>query len=303
MTASRFVAATAVALSITLCSASTAHAADEFGALQVPAAAQDFTVGALKLTALQDMQFVLPNDGKVVGMNAGPEAVAGVLKGASLPTDRVSLSVSALLVRTGKRVVLIDSGLGATMKGGLAASLAKAGVKPEQVTDVLITHAHFDHVGGTLGADGKPAFPNATIRMTAAEWAWMQERKDTAALAKSIAAKVQTFEPGKPVAPGITPVVLAGHTPGHVGYELASNGKRLLDIGDLAHHSVVSLGHPEWRIQFDNDPATAEKTRRAELTTLAKDGEWVFSPHFPYPGVGRVVTSGDGFAWQPGLPK
>lgn len=302
MPAFRFVAATAVALSFAL-TASAVEAAEEFGALKVPAAAQDFAVGALKLTALQDMKFVMPNDGKVVGMNAGPEAVAAALKGASLPTDRVSLSVSALLFRTGNRVVLIDSGLGAKMNGGLAASLEQAGVKPEQVTDVLITHAHFDHVGGALGADGKPAFPNATIRMTAAEWAWMQERKDTADLAKAIAAKVQTFEPSKPVAPGITPVGLAGHTPGHVGYEIASNGRRLLDIGDLAHHSVVSLGHPEWRIQFDNDPATAEKTRRAELTKLAKNGEWVFSPHFPYPGVGRIVKSGDGFAWRAGLPK
>jgi glyoxylase-like metal-dependent hydrolase (beta-lactamase superfamily II) len=285
------------------CVPALAIAADDFGIVDVPATATEFRIGALRLTALQDAKFVVPNDGKTFGMNVGPEAVSGALQKASMPTDRVPLSVSALLVRTGDRVVLIDSGLGAKMKGAVAASLAKAGVTPEQITDVLITHAHFDHVGGLVGADGALAFPNATIRMTRAEWAWMQQREDVAAIAKAIASKVQAFEPGQPVAPGITPVVLPGHTPGHVGYEIASKGRRLLDIGDLAHSSVISLGHPDWRVLFDNDAPTAEKTRRDELTRLSRNSEWVFSPHFPYPGVGRIVATRDGFRWKAGLPK
>jgi glyoxylase-like metal-dependent hydrolase (beta-lactamase superfamily II) len=262
-------------------------------------AAHPFTVGALKLVALHDAQIVLPNDAKTFGVDAGIPAVTELLRASGAPTDRITVSVSALLVHTGRRVVLIDSGLGSKNKGGLTASLAEVGVSPKAVTDVLITHSHGDHIGGVLNADSQLAFPKATIRMASAEWASLQ-KNGPADLVKAIAAHVKTFEPGAKIAPGITSVALDGHTPGHVGYEVSSKGSRLLDIGDLAHSSIISLAKPEWTMGFDKDATLAKKTRQSTLLRLANDQELVFAPHFPYPGVGYVVSAGDGFAWKAG---
>jgi len=269
-----------------------------FGPAAVTPAAHSFNIGKLKLTALHDAQFVFPNDGKTFGVDSTPAAVGEVLRSANAPTDRITLSVNSLLVRTGRRVLLIDTGIGAK---ALIASLGEAGVSPKAVTDVLITHSHGDHIGGLLDENGHLAFPKATIRMSSAEWAWMQ-KNGPAEVVKATSAHVRTFEPGAQIAPGVTSVALGGHTPGHCGYEISSGDSHLLDIGDVAHSSIVSLEKPEWTVQFDNDSALAKTTRRAILTRLAKDQELVYAPHFPYPGVGHIVADGSGFAWKPAMP-
>jgi glyoxylase-like metal-dependent hydrolase (beta-lactamase superfamily II) len=280
-----------------------AAGADEgFGPVAIAPASQSFKVGKLQLTALHDAQFVAHNDAKVFGVDAGPAAVGELLKGKGLPDDRITLSVNVLLVRTGHRVILLDSGLGPKGHGALLASLKDAGVSPEAVTDVVITHTHGDHVGGLVGEGGALEFPKAVIRMAAAEWAWMKGQQAAADLVKAIGPRVETFTPGKAIAPGVTPVALDGHTPGHVGYEIVSGRQRLLDIGDLAHSSVVSLQKPEWTMGFDADPVVAKATRKATLARVAKDQELVFAPHFPFPGVGHVATDGSAFSWKPGTP-
>jgi glyoxylase-like metal-dependent hydrolase (beta-lactamase superfamily II) len=278
-----------------------ARAADTFGPASAPPAAISFRVGAIELTALHDAQYVVANDGKTFGGDVSPTAVGDVLRTAGAPTDRITLSVNALLVHTGRRVLLIDTGLGERVHGALLASLGEAGVSPKAVTDVLITHSHGDHIGGLVDANGHLAFPKATIRMASAEWAWMQ-KQGPAEVVKAISTHVRTFEPGVRVAPGITSVALEGHTPGHVGYEIVSGDSRLLDIGDVAHSSIVSLEKPQWTVQFDNDSALAKSTRRATLARLAQDQELVYAPHFPFPGVGHIVADGDGFAWKAGVP-
>jgi glyoxylase-like metal-dependent hydrolase (beta-lactamase superfamily II) len=281
---------------------SAAFADDAFGPMGAPAAARSFKLGSLQLIALRDAQFVVHNDGKTFGSDADIATVGNLLKASNLPDDRVTLSVNALLVRAGKRVILIDSGLGPAVHGALMASLAEAGVAPGEVTDVLITHSHFDHVGGLAGADGKLAFPKAVIRMSTAEWTWMKSQPDAAALVKVIDGHVQTFTPGAPIAPDVTSVALNGHTPGHVGYEITSGTQSLLDIGDAAHSSVISLRKPEFAMQFDSDKATAMGTRKTTFARLAKSHELIFAPHFPYPGVGHVVADGGAYTWVPGVP-
>lgn len=267
----------------------------------VEPAARTFHVGAFTLIALHDAQIIVANDGKTFGIGISTRAVGNVLRAAGSPTDRITLSANALLVRTAHRVILIDTGLGPRFHGALPSSLKLAGVSPGEVTDVLITHPHPDHVGGLLDARGTLAFPNATIRMASAAWAWMKQ-KAAPAMVSTVAPRIQTFEPGASIAPGIVSVSLPGHTPGHVGYEITSGRARLIDIGDTAHSSIVSLARPEWAIEFDNDQSLGRATRVKTLAALAKGGEWVFAPHFPFPGVGHIAAAAQGYTWKPGLP-
>jgi glyoxylase-like metal-dependent hydrolase (beta-lactamase superfamily II) len=143
------------------------------------------------------------------------------------------------------------------------------------------------------------AFPNARIHIAAAEWEDLKAKPDQSALIRTIGSKVNTIEPGAEVAPGLTTFAIRGHTPGHMGVEIASGGQRLIYIGDTAHHYVVSLARPEWAVVFDDDAATAQASRRALLQRAVDEKLQVFAPHFPYPGLGTVRRDGEGFAWTP----
>ncbi len=265
-------------------------------------AAVSFRLGDFTIVSLRDMLNAVPNDGSVFGKGIDTAAVAKVLQAAGAPTDTITLGVDALLVEQPGRIVLIDTGLGPNVGGMLPASLAAAHIAPAAVTDVLITHSHGDHVGGLLTADGGLAFPNAKIRMSSAEWAFMQSHAGAAKMVATISSHVRPFAPGGEILPGIASVALPGHTPGHVGYEIASRGRHMIDIGDTAHSAIVSLAKPGWAIGYDTDAAQGIAQRKAELGRLAASGEYVFAPHFPFPGVGRVVAAGAGFTWKPGLP-
>ena len=269
------------------------------GPVPIGPAATRVPLGAFTLVPLRDMLNVVPNDGSVFGKDQTPAAVATVLTAAGAPAQEVTLGVDALLVEEPGRTVLIDTGLGPKVGGVLMQSLAQAQVAPATVTDVLITHSHGDHVGGLVTADGSLAFPNATIHMSAPEWAFMQKNKGQAALVAAIGPKVRTFAPGSPVVPGITAVALPGHTPGHSGYRIESHGLQLTDIGDTAHSSIVSLAKPGWIIGYDTDSAEGRATREAELKTVAARHQRIFAPHFPYPGIGTIEAKGNGYVFVP----
>ena len=186
-----------------------------------------FRIGTMEAFALKDGVIALPN---AAGQSpwSDTEAAAAVLTAAGQPTGVIPLSIQPLLIRAGDRVVLIDTGARGQMgtENRLMASLRAAGVEPGQVTDILISHTHDDHVGGLVDANGALAFPNAAIRMSAAGWADFQPQDARADLVRAITPRVQTFEAGVTVVPGIRALTLAGHTPGHTGYEIGSGADR-----------------------------------------------------------------------------
>lgn len=275
--------------------------ASTFRPLAVPPAAHAFREGDLHFWSLSDSQIVVPNDGRVFGVDVGPDAVTEVLKSADAPTDEITLSVNALLLRVGKLVILFDTGVGAAHHGVLMKSLRETGVAPEDVTQVMITHVHVDHIGGLVTPRGASAFPEAVVRMTQAAWTRLQ--RVSPRLARAIAPQVRTFAPGEELVPDVVrSVPLAGHAPGHTGYEIYSGRWRLLDIGDVAHSSVISLAKPEWIDGFDENRREARATRLKELKLLARTHERVFAPHFPFPGTGHITFAGDGYAWEPDRP-
>lgn len=286
---------------IAFLTASTLLAGSALAQTAAPTAADatPYKIGDIQVYSLRDMQFVIPNDGKVFGLDASPQAVAEVLKANDAPTDSITLSVDALLVKDGARLILIDTGVG----GVLSDSLRMSGHAAADITDVLITHPHGDHIGG-LVRDGKPAFPKAKIRMAEADWAFLKGQADQAALVAAITPQVETFAPGAAITAHVKAVAIKGHTPGHSGFEITSGKERLLDIGDAAHSSIISLARPDWSIQFDTDKVEAKHSRHALLSELATSNTLIFAPHFPYPGIGHVAATkdkngGDSFVWVP----
>jgi glyoxylase-like metal-dependent hydrolase (beta-lactamase superfamily II) len=259
-----------------------------------------FRIGQLEAVALKDGTLNLPAGNTEASPWANTAEVSALLKASGVTDDTVHLSIQPLLVKDGDRVVLIDTGAGGQMgtEGQLQASLREAGVTPAQVTDILISHAHGDHVGG-LVANGALVFPNATIRLSIPEWTALQSDADMADLVRAITPKVQAFAPGSVVAPNITAVSLDGHTPGHSGYEIAQGGGRLLYIGDALHSSILSVQRPDWKNNWDADSATAIATRQGLLERGASQSLRIYGVHFPFPGLGRFQRRDDGFVWTP----
>jgi glyoxylase-like metal-dependent hydrolase (beta-lactamase superfamily II) len=278
---------------------------------QAPAAksgrAERLEIGDLEAYALEDGHLVVPNDGKVLGFGRPPSETAEVLAAAGLPRDTIDLDIQCLLVKAGDRVILFDTGMGEASlpaAGHLPRSLALAGVPPGAITDIFISHAHSDHVGGLVTRAGALGFPAATIHLSAPEWAALRADTDKEAtrLVAAIAPKVSPFEPGAQVLPIVKAVATHGHTPGHSSYLIAAGTDTLFYLGDLAHHSVISVQRPAWSIQVDADRPAAEAMRQQTLASLATDHTRVFAVHFPFPGVGHIVADGPGLVWKPEPP-
>lgn len=244
----------------------------------------EFAIGSLRAYALLDGTITVPNDGKILGIGHPPADVS--------PAKTIDFSIQPLLVKDGAHVLLFDTGAADASfakAGMLPRALATIGVAPAQITDIFISHRHPDHIGGLVD-HGRLAFPNATIHITKPEWDKLQSDDEVKAIGAIIAPNVDAFEPGAQLLPEVTAVATPGHTPGHSSYDIHSGDDHLFYLGDVAHHSIVSVQHPDWRIEFDSDDhVAAEAMRTQTLAKLAADHTHVFAVHFPFPGLGHVV--------------
>jgi len=272
-----------------------------------------FSIGNLEAIALNDGSLQEPNDGKSFIKGQTPAAVAAVLKSGGVPTDHFEFSIQPLLVRSSRRVLLFDTGAGGDfgpIAGALLSSMHAAGVDPASVTDIFISHTHGDHIGGLVTPAGVLVFANATIHISAPEWRWLSGMNADAAknvgiahldvLVKTITPKVAPFKPDSALIPGVVKAVeVKGHTPGHSGYLIGSDGHTLLYLGDALHNFVVSVREPQWQNAFDTDPTTAAASRVALLARVSANGQRLYAVHFPFPGVGKIVKQDTGYAWVP----
>ncbi|QQX89643.1 MBL fold metallo-hydrolase (plasmid) [Cupriavidus necator] len=265
-------------------------------------------VGEFEVTALSDGTNPMPATRL---LNGDPGKVATLLRENFLG-ERVETSHNSYLINTGKKLVLIDAGAGALLgpqTGDLLHNLRAAGYRPEQVDEVYVTHLHPDHVGG-LVTDGKRTFSNAIVRLDKREMEfWLSEAKMHAApeatkrffegamvsLRPYVAAqKMKPFNGSVPLIPGITSQSLYGHTPGHTGFSIESNGEKLLLWGDVIHVAAVQFEDPAVTIAYDVDAGSARGERRRMLADAAQQGYLIGGAHVPFPGIGHVRTDGDG---------
>lgn len=273
-------------------------------------------LGRFEVTVLSDGTVTIPLNTLLT--HTTPSEVNSLLHRAGINPAKVETSINAFLIHTGTRLVLIDAGAGKVFGphagGRLVQSLRAAGYRPEDITDVLLTHIHADHSGG-LTVDGNAVFPNATVHVQSREagfWltpenkaknaprhahAFDQAKHDLEPYVK--AGRVQTFLSNGNVVAGIKAVAAPGHTPGHTLYEVESDGQKLLLWGDLIHAKDAQFPSPSITIQFDVDEDAAAGQRKAAMAEAASKGYLVGAAHISFPGIGRVLADGKSFLWLP----
>jgi glyoxylase-like metal-dependent hydrolase (beta-lactamase superfamily II) len=297
--------------------ASAAQAAAPFRGGQT-AAWYRFRLGGFECTVVSDGAIALAPAHPTFGGTVASEAeVHAALTGAFLPTNAIAAQLNAIVVNTGQALVLLDAGVGPQPafgpgSGRLPQALAAAGIAPAEIDVVAFTHAHADHAWGIADAAGADIFPNARFAMTGADFDfWTSEANlalpeplrslvaGTRAVALPRRARFTTLASGAEVVPGIRALPTPGHTSGHVSFHLESEGQRLLVLGDVANHHVLALRRPDWPFGFDMDPALATATRRRTFDMAAADRLQVLGYHFPWPGLGHVEVSGQGYGFVP----
>ena len=210
---------------------------------------------------------------------------------------------NTFLIKNGSQAILIDTGFGTTV----FESLSALGLKPEDISAVLITHLHGDHIGG-LARDGRALFPQATVYLAQQERDYWTRANPNAGAVNALAAypsRVEAFTPGElgaqvpELLPGIRAFAAFGHTPGHTVYMVESQGQRLLIVGDLLHVEDIQFPMPAVTVTYDTDQAAAAEARRRVLNYAAANALPIGGMHLRYPSVGLVQRSGNGYRFTP----
>lgn len=288
---------TAAAAPLAFSAASAVNAAGHAAAAPAMGIHRTFSLGEIEVSTL--LAGTTPRDEPqgIFGMNVSPEEFAEVSAQNFLPIDQAQFFFTPTLVKAGGNTILFDTGLNAA---GITAALAGAGVMPEDVTHVVLTHMHGDHIGGLMN-DGSPTFANAVYVTGAIEHNhWSSANNDGFnANVAPLNEKMSFLNGGDTVAPGITALEAFGHTPGHMTYRLDSGSESLMLIADLANHPVWSLERPDWEVRFDADKAAAAASRRNILSMIADERMPMIGYHMPFPALGYVETREDGFRYIP----
>jgi glyoxylase-like metal-dependent hydrolase (beta-lactamase superfamily II) len=266
-----------------------------------------YKVGDFEITAFNDGTRVTENPEKIYGIDQKPEDVAAAAEANFLPKDRMVNSFTPVLVNTGRELVLFDTGNGAKGQpatGHLASQMKAAGISPDDIDVVVITHCHPDHIGGLM-SEGTPLAAKARYVIGEKEYAFWSSPDRANGPAANAAKIVQsnvvplkdkmTFVKNEgEVVTGIRAIEAFGHTPGHMAWHVESGGKRLLIGADFCNHYVLSMQHPKWHVSFDADKDGAVATRLKLLDMLSNDRIPFTSYHMPFPAVGFVEKGTDG---------
>ncbi|GMH36631.1 hypothetical protein BSKO_04504 [Bryopsis sp. KO-2023] len=271
------------------------------------------TVGDFDVTVLSDG---VRRKGKAESLVPDVPQAAVVKAAASHFQDphNILRHYNPLYLDTGDHKVLFDTGSGTTLGrnlGHLLDNMREAGIEAEDVTNVVLSHAHIDHVGGVLDDQGDLAFPNANYSMSEKEFEyWSEAMADTSDDVRQLGLdvvkrafdeledKLSFFQFGEEIVPGVTALDMAGHTPGHTGFLIRSEGEEFLYGADLIIVDFLNVEHPEWIMDFDMDAETSISTRFKLFEELAANGTRGSYYHVGFPGIGHIYLDGRGFGFR-----
>jgi glyoxylase-like metal-dependent hydrolase (beta-lactamase superfamily II) len=265
-------------------------------------------IGDIEVTAVSDGVLAAPLD-VILGMDkAEVERLSG-------RKDTITISVNAFLLKLNGKWSLVDAGSGSTMGptlGKLPDNLRALGVSPEQIETIFLTHLHPDHSNGLVDDAGNAVYPNAEIVLHETEAGFWLDREPSSGeservrrnIAKAAVTtapyrqRMRTVRDGEAM-PGISALGLAGHTPGHTGWLIQSGNDGVLIWGDVVHLASIQIARPDTGLVYDVDPQAACATRKRMFDRVAADRLMVAGMHLDFPGFGRVVRKGTGFAFEP----
>jgi glyoxylase-like metal-dependent hydrolase (beta-lactamase superfamily II) len=294
-----------------------------------PPAARSYTqkFGNYELIALSDGGLNYP--AAMIFGNVPPEGKTHY----NLPETRTFLPYTILLIKTQDNLLLVDVGAGELGNEGVkifpgldhrtsrtnlvVPSLETAGITPEDIDMILITHAHPDHIGGLHDAEGNLVFPRARYYIAQKEWEYWMSADPSVVEAQAlrdilellireareafdhIKDRITFLQEGQELVPGVTIEPTYGHTPGHMVVSISAGDQKACNISDVVLHPLF-VEHPEWAPAMDMDAAQADETRRRFFAEAADEHLLVFAHHLgPFPNLGRIATKGASWQWQP----
>lgn len=270
-------------------------------------------VGDIQVTSIFDGGMQM---GSGILLKPDEEEVNRLKDKSFIKEDYIPGYLNTFVVNTGSKLILIDTGAGdyAPTTGNLVQNLKAAGYQPDQFDEILLTHAHPDHVKGLLNKAGEKVFARATVKISQEEHSFwfnddnltkMNDKKSAFKAARAnlsaykASKQLETFKLGADLGQGIISADLHGHTPGHSGFRISSGKDQLLIWGDIVHMQALQFTHPEWSLTFDINPEQAIKSRQKILDEVATDKIRIGGMHLSFPGLGHVEKSASGYAMVP----
>ena len=270
-----------------------------------------FNIGGIEATVVSDGVIVAVTKATFVG----PEAanVEKMMTDLFLPADKFVMDQNALIINTGDKLALFETGMASVKRtddmGLLVGNLKAAGIDPKDIDYLIPSHAHIDHIGGILAADGTHNFPNAQIFISQADLEYWTNEGLAGTLAEgSMRAarknllpnrdRILFYSDGKEVIPGVVAMHTPGHTVGHTCFVINSASDALYFAGDLAHHNVI-IENPRMEDIYDTDRQLGIQTRLKTMDMLATQRMRALVYHLPWPGLGHFVKRDDGFHFEP----
>ncbi|MBL1220510.1 MBL fold metallo-hydrolase [Chryseobacterium sp. L7] len=303
---------------------------DAFAGMKTLSSLPEEDLSAFKKIKLGELELFILTDGYIHETNIdtfSPRAdvpqLKTLLRDNFRPDTYVDMAMNLMLVKTRNRLILLDAGMGIfadERTGFLLKSLQKAGFSPKDITDVFISHAHPDHIGGVVDKQNNLVFPDANLFISKIEHDfWLQASiKDfknsflktqpeflnqvippIQNILKTIRPKLKFYELDKPLYEHFSFKLAPGHTPGLTTVTISSGDEKLVYMADLIHSDVILFPHPEWGFSGDTDLDIATESRKKLLRQLAETKTKAFAYHLPWPGLGFTKKKDAAYEWIP----
>ena len=311
-----FAVSTALAVAFGLASRLVVAPAFAQGQPKAPAKGfHKYKVGSVEVTALYDGMWAKPHDPAFI-KNASVDETKEALAKAGLPMEFVPIPLTVTVLTINGKHIMVDAGSGAQWQStaqGVRGNMQAAGIDPANISTVLISHFHPDHIFGLMEpGSNKPVYPDAELVVSATEYKWWTEPGRVEKLPegrKALGQRVNAVFPSwknftlvegeKEVAPGVRLVNAPGHTPGHSAFLLSSGAEQLMISNDVAYVPALLAPHPTWQGAYDQDGPLAVETRKKLIDRVIAEKMKVCGAHFPFPGSGVFAKDGDAYAFVP----